>query len=74
MMKSSCRKTRVRQDVSTENLERDHASQSERTMMLKIGLMRQAVKVNEKAGRHSLDRLLAIFSQILRVLWADSFG
>jgi hypothetical protein len=46
-----CRKTRVRQDVSIENLECDHASQNERTMMLKIGLMRQAVNVNEKAGR-----------------------
>jgi len=48
---NSCRKTRVRQDVSIENLECDHASQNERTMMLKIGLMRQAINVNEKAGR-----------------------
>lgn len=29
----------------------DHASLNERPMMLKIGLTRQAVNVNEKAGR-----------------------
>jgi hypothetical protein len=70
-----CRKTRVRQDVSIENLECDHASQNERTMMLKIGLMRQAINVNEKAGRLSTDRPLATFlPDIARFLWADSFG
>jgi hypothetical protein len=70
-----CRKTRVRQDVSIENLECNHASQNERTMMLKIGLMRQAINVNEKAGLYFIDRPLAIFlPDIARFLWADSFG
>ncbi|MDT4952392.1 MAG: hypothetical protein QOJ02_530 [Acidobacteriota bacterium] len=63
---------RVRQDVSFENLECDHASLNERTMMLKIGLMRQAVNVNGKAGRDLNDRLSAHFPSDLLLLRADS--
>jgi hypothetical protein len=42
-LENSSRKTRESQDVSLEYLECDRASLNERTMMLKIGAMRQAV-------------------------------
>src|SRR4051812_6174960 len=57
----------------SENLVCNHASLNERPMMLNIGLMRQAVNVNGKAGRASSDRLSLDFPTIsMLILRTDS--